>query len=130
MASIRTYDGPTGKRNDFEEAASYLLPYDPVAKQRTAGHKRDKGFISGVDFEDDENDPNTSSSRSGWRQKKPSIGKTGVHFRYYKPAEYQKLTAEQRMELKEWRESNPEALRSAKKKQKSNKKRLQKTVSQ
>jgi hypothetical protein len=33
IASVRTDDGPTGKRNDFEAAATHLLPYDPVAKK-------------------------------------------------------------------------------------------------
>jgi hypothetical protein len=39
-ASVRTDDGPTGKRNDFEAAATHLLPHDPVAKERLSGTKR------------------------------------------------------------------------------------------
>ena len=49
MASINMDDGPAGKRNDFEAAASFLLPHDPVAKKRTAGQKRDAASVSGVD---------------------------------------------------------------------------------
>ena len=40
---------------------------------------------------------------------KPSIGKTGVHLRYHKHHEYKKLTHEQRHELSEWRQDNPNA---------------------
>ena len=39
--------------------------------------------------------------------KKPSIGKTGVHLRYYKTGEYRNLSNEQNEELKEWRANNP-----------------------
>ena len=40
MASIRTDDGADGKCNNFEDAASYLLPYDPVMKKHmAAGNK-------------------------------------------------------------------------------------------
>ena len=40
---------------------------------------------------------------------KPSIGKTGVHLRYHKHHEYKKLMHEQRHELSEWRQNNPDA---------------------
>ena len=40
---------------------------------------------------------------------KPSIGKTGVHLRYHKHHEYKKLKHEQRGELSEWRQDNPDA---------------------
>jgi hypothetical protein len=39
-AIVRTDDGPIGMRNDFEAAATHLLPYDPVAKKRLSGTKR------------------------------------------------------------------------------------------
>ena len=39
--------------------------------------------------------------------KKPSIGKTGIHFRFYKTGEYRNLSREQKEELKEWRANNP-----------------------
>jgi hypothetical protein len=121
MASINVDDGPTGKRNDFEAAASYLLPYDPVARKRTAGQKRDAASISGVDVDD-----TTVSST----QTKQSIGKTGVHLRYHKNDEYAKLTTEQKLELKEWRENNPDAAKlSGKNKMKNSRKKLKRTVS-
>ena len=40
--------------------------------------------------------------------KKPSIGKSGVHLCYHTNLEYCELTAEQKRELSEWRESNPD----------------------
>ena len=40
-------------------------------------------------------------------KKRPSIGKTGVHLRYYKTGEYRNLSNEQKEELKEWRAYNP-----------------------
>ena len=52
MASVRTDDGPDGKRNDFEAAASHLLPYDPVAKRRLAS-KRSNPQISSVQEAED-----------------------------------------------------------------------------
>jgi hypothetical protein len=74
--------------------ASYILPYDPVAKKRNAGGKRDhQATIS--DLEGAE-----VSAGFGTKQ---GIGKTGVHLRYYKKEEYQKLSKEQQDELREWR---------------------------
>ena len=40
MASIRTDDGPDGMRNDFEQSAAHLLPYDPVARKHAAGSSK------------------------------------------------------------------------------------------
>ena len=39
--------------------------------------------------------------------KNPSIGKSGAHLCYHMNMEYHELTAEQKRELSEWRESNP-----------------------
>jgi hypothetical protein len=46
IASESTDDGPIGMRNDFEAAATHLLPYHPVAKKRLSGSKRGAGMIS------------------------------------------------------------------------------------
>lgn len=99
MASIRTDDGPTGMRNNFESAVAHLLPYDPVAKRRTttAGSKRGVANISSIG---DGDSGTTHVSKS-------SIGKTGVHLRYHTPEEYRELNDEQKNELREWRENNP-----------------------
>ena len=51
-------------------------------------------------------------------QKKPSIGKTGVHLRHYKTGEYRNLTNEQKEELKEWRANNPNTFKAGSKKAK------------
>ena len=80
MASIKTDNGLEGMRNNFEATAAHLLPYDPVAKKRSSGQKRGSAQISSV------------MDTSNATMKKPSIGKTGVHLRYYKTGEYRNLT--------------------------------------
>ena len=115
MASVRTDDGPDGKRNDFEAAASHLLPYDPVAKRRLAS-KRSNPQISAVQEAEDSGESATVSSATTPRKK--SIGKTGVHLRYHKYSEYKKLTDEQKAELHEWRSQLPDGKSKASKKRK------------
>ena len=100
MASVNTDDGPKGKRNDFEAAAAHLLPYDPVAKRRATG-KRASGDVSAAEAGNSQGDGKVSSAKG-----KPSIGKTGVHLRYYKPAEFRNLTKEQKTELIQWRKNS------------------------
>jgi hypothetical protein len=96
IAQIKTDDNPTGKRNSFESTASYLLPYDPVARKRQLTGKRDHdATISDVSVE--------VSAGFG---SKPGIGKSGVHLRYHTKAEYSKLSSDQKLDLKEWREKN------------------------
>ena len=85
MALIRNDTAPGGKRNNFEAAAAFLLPHDPVARKRAT--KRGQADVSAID---------SSTIKSG-------IGKTGVEFRYHTKAEYKKLTKEQKTELYEWR---------------------------
>jgi hypothetical protein len=106
MASIKTDNGQGGLRNDFEAAVSHLLPYDPVAKKRSAGTKRGQATISFTEGEEAE----VSSTIA-----KKSIGSTGVHLRYYKAEEYKKLSDEQKAELKEWRSNNPSETKKSKK---------------
>jgi hypothetical protein len=50
MASIKTDQDPDGLRNNFEAAATHLLPYDPVQRERSdhTGGKRGAADISGV----------------------------------------------------------------------------------
>ena len=100
MASIKTDTGPEGMRNDFEASAAHLLQYDPVAKKRAAvGAKRGSAEISDV---------SEQVEVAGFGTK-PGIGKTGVHFRYYKKTEYQQLSSEQKEELREWRKNQNES---------------------
>jgi hypothetical protein len=69
MASIKIDTTPTtGKRNNFELAATHLLPCDPVAKKRTSTLKRGAGYISGT----------TGVDISSFGVKE-GIGKSGVH---------------------------------------------------
>ena len=93
LAAIRMdTTGPDAKRNNFENAAQFLLPSDPVAKKRklNSNNPNNTAQISLVDGNTD-------------GQLKQSIGKTGVHFCYYKGEEYKALSNEQKLELKEWR---------------------------
>ena len=106
MASIKTDNGPEGMSNNFEATAAHLLPYDPVAKKRSSGQKRGSAQIASV------MDPSPTTT------KKLSIGKTGVHLRYYKTGEYRNLTNEQKEELKEWRANNPNTFKAGSKKAK------------
>ena len=103
MASVKTDNGPNGLWNNFERAASNLLPYDPVAKKRATGIKRGSALISLTEAHDGPNITITANDL------KPSIGKTGVHLRYHKHYEYKKITHEQRHELSEWQQDNPDA---------------------
>jgi hypothetical protein len=110
MASVKIDNGPNGMRNDFEAAAAYLLPYDPVAKKRAVGGKRSGADISSIDADVEEVSSTT--------MKKQSMGKTGVHLRYHKISEYKALTDEQRDELREWRSRNPKESSKSNKKTK------------
>jgi hypothetical protein len=105
MASIKLDTTPvTGKRNDFELAATHLLPYDPVAKKRTGTNKRGAGDISDT----------TGADVSSFGAKE-GIGKTGVHLRYHKDDEYATLNRDQMDELREWR-LTPEGKKQSKRK--------------
>jgi hypothetical protein len=98
MVQVQTDTDPaTGRMNDFEATASYLLPYDPVAKKRNAGTKRGVATISDTTAE--------VSSLSTKSSAKVTKGKTGVEFRFYKGPEYAKLLSTQKEELKEWRDA-------------------------
>ena len=75
MAMIRNDDRPDGKLSTFEDAATYLLQYDPVAKRKSS-----KNDLSVTIAESTANVLSSSGST------KPAIGKTGVHFKFYVPA--------------------------------------------
>jgi hypothetical protein len=84
ISSIKLDDSPTGLREDFERAVAFLLPLDPVAKKSKG--KRAQAEISDTEL-------------------KQSRGpKTGVDLRYYKLAEWKKLSDEERAEVRELRE--------------------------
>ena len=96
MASVKTDNGLNGMRNNFEQAAAHLLPYNPVAKKPATGIKRGSALIS---LTEAESEPTTTIAAN---DAKPSIGKTGVHPHYHKHHEYKKLTRQQHHELSEW----------------------------
>ena len=105
LAAIRMdKTGPNAKRNNFENAVQFLLPSDPVAKKRKLNNNNPNNNanaqISLVDGNTD-------------GKLKPSIGKTGVHFRYYKGEEYKTLSNEQKLELREWRSKKESSKRKA-----------------
>ena len=107
LANVRSDKAPGGMRGDFESMVAHILPYCPVSKKHTAGSKRDHADISGVSFADDTAEISSFGSKSG-------VGKSGVHLRFHKHAEYQTLNAEQKAELKEWREKEVAAGRGGK----------------
>jgi hypothetical protein len=99
MASINTDKTPNGLRQDFEAAATHLLPYDPVQKKRVdhAGGKRGSADIS--DTTGDEANVSSFGAKKG-------TGSSGVSLRYHTKAEYVTLTKAQKNELREWRQKN------------------------
>ena len=88
MALVRNDDGPTGKMNDFEKTASFLLPNCPVSKKRNQnGTKRSFGAtVSEID---------AKTIRTG-------VGKTtGIALRFHTKKEYAALSNEEKNELRE-----------------------------
>jgi hypothetical protein len=110
MALVRNDTAVTGKINDFEATASFLLPSCPIAKKRRTqgGGKRVSADISdtlaNVHFDDGEAE--ISEVKANPRGKKISKGKTGVEFRFYKSKEFGDLQKDQVTELLEWRTKN------------------------
>ena len=100
MASTCINNRLQGMCINFEATATHLLPYDPVIKKRNASTRCPTAQISA--FEGD------SAEITDTIGKKRSIGKSGVHLCYHVNMEYSELTAEQKRELSEWRESNPD----------------------
>ena len=99
MASIHTDNGPQGMCSNFEATAAHLLPYDPVIKKRAASTRHPAAQILALEGD--------SAEIADTIGKNPSIGKSGVHLCFHMNLEYHELTAEQKRELSEWRESNP-----------------------
>jgi hypothetical protein len=97
MASICSSKGPGGMRSSFEQTVAHILPYCPVAKKRIAGSKRGAGEISEVNAEQQEGNISSFGVKNG------RGAKTGVHLRYHKHSEYQKLSEDEQTELREWR---------------------------
>ena len=88
IISVKTqvYADPNGLGVDFEQVADLLMRSAPQEDKTTLHHR-----ISAIKGKE----VSRLSSR----------GKSGVEFRYYKRAEYNRLTKEQKAELYEWRNS-------------------------
>ena len=89
----------TGKASNFELAAAHLQPRCPVTRKQTT--RKRPTSVADVHID-------------GVGARAPSIGKTGVHLRWHKYSEYQELTPEQRSELYEWQQNNPEKCEASK----------------
>ena len=94
LAAIRKDDAtPSGMRNNFENAVTFLLPSCPVAKKRkTTGSGGN--FNAEISF---------TNAQDGTKKR---TGKTGVELRYHKKEEYGQLDINQKDELREWRKKN------------------------
>ncbi len=80
----------TGKRVNFEELVTFLLPYCPV----TAKNGKNKGL-------------NAKVSETVANVGAPTVGKTGVKLCWHEPDKFNKLSQEQKKEVMEWNRNNP-----------------------
>ena len=102
LSHIRLDDAVGGMRSDFERSVAFLLPTDPVKKKR-GGNKRNAGQISGTTATNANDDESKKKKKTRF---KTTCGETGVEFRFYKPAEFGKLSREQKDELRDHRKAN------------------------
>ena len=93
MARICTNNRPEGMHNNLKATVTHLLPYDPVIKKQATSTRCLAAQISALE--------GASAGIADTIGKKPSIGKSGVH--YHTNSEYHELTVEQKRELSEWR---------------------------
>ena len=113
IASVRI--NTNGMRDDFEAAVAFLLPVDPYSRSRSKNRVK-------------------NPSISDARLKSQTQSKTGVDFRWHTPAEYRKLSKEQRAELYDWQQTKEgkDAIQKQKKssadKRQNGKKKLQARV--
>ena len=91
IANVRKDEdnGDESMMYNFEKAAAYLIPNCPVASKIRQKPNPYKAHIS--------------ASTGGKQPFARSKGKTGVEFRFYRKDEYNKLTEDQKRELKEFR---------------------------
>ena len=94
IANIR--QNVNGTRSNFEAAIAVLLPVDPFLKQRKNLGGNGKPTLPGANISSALTTPNDVGG---------GIGKSGVHLRFHKLAEYNTLTAPQKAELYQWRTS-------------------------
>jgi hypothetical protein len=90
IANIKGDDLSTGKRNNFEDSVTHLLPANPVNdynKTRRSNGGGNQAVVSSVTIQSGK-------------------GKSGVNLRWHPMKEYKALSDDQRDELKAWRDSN------------------------
>ena len=97
MASVKTDQSINGLRNDFEAAATHMLPYNPVQKKRV-DHRTKRGPADISDATGGEAYMNVSSFGT-----KKGNGSSGVPLQYHKKEEDDLLNKGQKAELCEWR---------------------------
>ena len=103
MAFVRN---DTGKMNDFEATAAYILPYDPVAKKRTQAATTSGKRVANAEI----SEATTVSKDSSAAGAKVRVGpKTGVEFRFHTKAEYMALSKDQKAELKAYRDAREQS---------------------
>ena len=96
VAAITHIQGTDLMRNNFENAADFLLLTAPTAKELQSGLR-----VSALETGSGKGKEKGKGKGKG----DPSVGKTGVEFRYYKKREYGELQDDQKKELIEWRQS-------------------------
>jgi hypothetical protein len=86
-------------RNDFEAAATHLLPYDPVQKKRVDQAVGKRGAADISDTTGEEGNVSSFGTKKG-------SGASGVPLRYHTKQEYDLLDKKQKDELREWRKTS------------------------
>lgn len=96
IAAVEMSDDVDGIRYDFDKCVHKISPTDPVVLNRAG--KRASAEISGatVSFSEDTKEGGGTTMKSG-------IGTTGVHLRYHVLSAYNKLSNDQKEELRQWR---------------------------
>jgi hypothetical protein len=99
MASVNADEIANGLRQNFEAAATHLLPYDPVQKKRVdqTGGKRGSADVSNATGDD--------ANISPFGAKK-GIGSSGVSLHCHTKDEYDKLGKATKNKLREWRQKS------------------------
>lgn len=108
LSALTLIQGDNTKRNDFEEAADFLLLTAPAAKEIERSYR-----ISALIARDTNDSNNSNTNVKDSSRKNDGIGSSGVELRYHSKAEYAKLNGKQRSELHEWRENKRSNKRSA-----------------
>ena len=103
LAAVCLDDEPGGMRHDFERAVTFMLPTDPVKKRTDKNNKCCDANISVVSGPPGKGKGRYAGKKTNF---KVSTGSTGVELRYYKNAEFKKLTHEQQKELTTHRRTN------------------------